>query len=99
LNVIPLSLLKSSVLSCKEEILLIEEDNAKSDKLKNGTNLTTEESYAGSYYWACYTIKFVNDTYKNSDINVNINVDNITKTTTANLTSPIITTCITFFSS
>ena len=42
----------------------------------DGTNLTTEESYAGDYYWACYTIKFVNDTYKNSDINVNINVDN-----------------------
>ena len=55
----------------------------------DGTNLTTEESYAGSYYWACYTIKFVNDTYKNSDINVNINVDNITKTTTANLSKII----------
>lgn len=55
----------------------------------DGTNLTTEESYAGNYYWACYTIKFVNDTYKNSDINVNINVDNITKTTTANLSKII----------
>ena len=55
----------------------------------DGTNLTTEESYAGNYYWACYTIKFVNDTYKNSDINVNINVDKITKTTTANLSKII----------
>lgn len=55
----------------------------------DGTNLTTEESYAGDYYWACYTIKFVNDTYKNSDINVNINVDTITKTTTANLSKII----------
>lgn len=55
----------------------------------DGTNLTTEESYAGNYYWACYTIKFVNDTYKNSDINVNIKVDNITKTTTANLSKII----------
>lgn len=55
----------------------------------DGTNLTTEESYAGNYYWACYTIKFVNDTYKNSDINVNINVDNITKTATANLSKII----------
>ena len=55
----------------------------------DGTNLTTEESYAGDYYWACYTIKFVNDTYKNSDITVNINVDKITKTTTANLSKII----------
>lgn len=55
----------------------------------DGTNLTTEESYAGNYYWACYTIKFVNDTYKNSDINVNINVDKITKKTTANLSKII----------
>lgn len=55
----------------------------------DGTNLTTEESYAGNYYWACYTIKFVNDTYKNSDISVNINVDKITKTTTANLSKII----------
>lgn len=56
----------------------------------DGTNLTTEESCAGNYYWACYTIKFVNDTYKNSDINVNINVDNITtKTATANLSKII----------
>lgn len=55
----------------------------------DGTNLTTEESYAGDYYWACYTIKFVNDTYKNSDINVNINVDNTIKTTTANLSKII----------
>ncbi len=56
----------------------------------DGTNLTTEESYAGNYYWACYTIKFVNDTYKNSDISVNINVDNITtKTATANLSKII----------
>lgn len=55
----------------------------------DGANLTTEESYAGDYYWACYTIKFVNDTYKNSDISVNINVDNTTKTTTANLSKII----------
>lgn len=55
----------------------------------DGTNLTTEESYAGDYYWACYTIKFVNDTYKNSDISVNINVDNKTQKATANLSKII----------
>ena len=55
----------------------------------DGSNLTTEEGYAGNYYWACYTIKFVNDTYKNCDINININVDGITKTTTANLSKII----------
>ena len=55
----------------------------------DGTNLTTEESYAGDYYWACYTIKFVNDTYKNSDITVNINVDNKTQKATANLSKII----------
>lgn len=55
----------------------------------DGSNLTTEEGYAGNYYWACYTIKFVNDTYKNCDINININVDKITKTTTANLSKII----------
>ena len=55
----------------------------------DGSNLTTEEGYAGNYYWACYTIKFVNDTYKNCDINININVDGITETTTANLSKII----------
>ena len=55
----------------------------------DGSNLTTEEGFAGNYYWACYTIKFVNDTYKNYDINININVDKITKTTTANLSKII----------
>ena len=55
----------------------------------DGSNLITEEGYAGNYYWACYTIKFVNDTYKNCDINININVDKITKTTTANLSKII----------
>lgn len=51
----------------------------------DGKNLTTDESYAGNYYWACYTIKFVNDIYKNSDINITIKVDNVSKSTTANL--------------
>ena len=55
----------------------------------DGSNLTTEEGYAGNYYWACYTIKFVNDTYKNSDINININVDKINRATTANLSKII----------
>ena len=51
----------------------------------DGKNLTTDESYAGNYYWACYTIKFVNDIYKSSDINITIKVDDISKSTTANL--------------
>lgn len=55
----------------------------------DGSNLTTEEGYAGNYYWACYTIKFVNDTYKNCDINININVDKINRATTANLSKII----------
>lgn len=55
----------------------------------DGSNLTAEEGYAGNYYWACYTIKFVNDTYKNRDININISVDGKTKTTTANLSKII----------
>ena len=51
----------------------------------DGKKITTDESCAGNYYWACYTIKFVNDTYKNSDINITIKVDDVSKSTTANL--------------
>lgn len=51
----------------------------------SGEDITTEEQYAGNYYWACYTIKFVNDTYKDSDINIAIKVDDVSKSTTANL--------------
>ena len=39
----------------------------------DGTDLTTVSSEAtSSYYWACYTIEFVNSTYKASDIKVEL---------------------------
>ena len=52
----------------------------------NGDDLRTIElSSTKNYYWACYTIRFVNDTYKASDISVSIDVDGTTQTRVANL--------------
>ena len=42
----------------------------------NGTELTTDESAAGEYFWACYTIKYTSDDFKFHAIPVTINVNN-----------------------
>ena len=51
----------------------------------NGSDLRTE-AYTSTEgcYWACYTIKFTTDTYKDKDITVTINVDGKTETRTVN---------------
>lgn len=52
----------------------------------NGRNLFDEKiTGTDDYYWACYTIKFTNETYKNSNINVtlNINGNDVTSTSTS----------------
>ena len=41
----------------------------------DGTDITTDEAYAGQYYWAAYTIRFINDTYKDTNITVNLSID------------------------
>ena len=52
----------------------------------NGTDVTTDSTFAKEYYWACYTIKFVTDTYKNKDINMKLLVNDVEQcTATANL--------------
>lgn len=55
------------------------------DASDNG--LTTDVSYAGNYYWACYSIRFVSgSTYQNTDFTVSLTVnDNVVATKTANL--------------
>lgn len=52
----------------------------------NGRSLFDEKiTGTDDYYWACYTIKFINETYKNSNINVtlNINGNDVTSTSTS----------------
>ena len=52
----------------------------------NGTDVTTDSTFAKEYYWACYTIKFVTDTYKNKDIKMKLLVNDVEQcTATANL--------------
>ena len=52
----------------------------------DGTNVTTDTSYEGNYYWACYTIKFNTTKYRTTDISVSFNVDGEQKSSrTANL--------------
>lgn len=41
----------------------------------NGTDLTTDETSKGDYYWACYTIQFATDTYKASDITASLVIE------------------------
>ena len=40
----------------------------------DGSNLTTNPEMKGLYYWACYTIHFNTDTYRNSNISAYIKV-------------------------
>lgn len=51
--------------------------------------LTTDEAYAGDYYWACYSIRYVSgDKYKDEDITVNLNINSEqVSTRTASLSS------------
>ena len=54
----------------------------------DGENITTDENYAGHYYWATYTIRFLTDTYKNTDFSLDFFVNGEKKgTATANLYS------------
>lgn len=54
----------------------------------NGDDLRTLAlTSTKNYYWACYTIRFVNDTYKASDISVTIDVDGKSQTRVANLSN------------
>ena len=43
----------------------------------NGTDLTTDETSKGDYYWACYTIQFATDTYKASDITASLVIEDV----------------------
>ena len=52
----------------------------------NGRSLFDEKiTGTDDYYWACYTIKFTNETYKNSNIDVTLNIDgeDVTSTSTS----------------
>ncbi|MEI3535774.1 MAG: hypothetical protein V8R16_03295 [Bacilli bacterium] len=56
----------------------------------DGTDTTTDSTFAKDYYWACYTIKFVTDTYKDKDITMSLKVNDVVQSTlTANLTKII----------
>ena len=43
----------------------------------NGSELTTDESSAGNYYWACYTVKYNNGSFYNVDLPVSITVNEV----------------------
>lgn len=52
----------------------------------DGTKLTTDDSVAGNYYWACYTIKYTSNTYKSTDIQIDFKVNqNVQSTKIANV--------------
>lgn len=54
------------------------------DASENG--LTTDTSYAGNYYWACFSIRYVTETFKDADFTVSLNInDSVVATRTANL--------------
>lgn len=56
------------------------------DNFFNGIKLLNKNITSTSdYYWACYTIKFVTDTYKNSDISITFKVDDYEATRTTSL--------------
>lgn len=56
------------------------------DNFFNGAKLLNKNVTSTSdYYWACYTIKFVTDTYKNSDISITFKVDSYEATRTTSL--------------
>lgn len=42
----------------------------------NGENLTENKEEAGDFYWACYTIRFDTETYKSTDFNAFLTVEN-----------------------
>lgn len=44
--------------------------------------LTTDVNESGDYYFACYTIKFSKDTYKDSDITISLTINGIEDSTT-----------------
>ena len=37
--------------------------------------LTTDENYAGEYYWACYTIRYLDDTFNNINIPLTVKIN------------------------
>ena len=41
----------------------------------DGTDLTTDQTKSGEYYWACYSVIFETDTYKNADITAKLIVE------------------------
>ncbi len=40
----------------------------------DGTDLSTDVEYAGNYYWACYSIAFSSNTYKDTEITISIDI-------------------------
>mgnify|MGYP002515937888 CR=1 FL=1 len=56
------------------------------DNFFNGAKLLNKNVTSTSdYYWACYTIKFVTDTYKDSDISITFKVDDYEASRTTSL--------------
>ena len=43
----------------------------------DGTDLTTDETYAGNYYWACYTIAYSSSKHFATEIDVTFAIDGI----------------------
>ena len=41
----------------------------------NGTDLTTDASYAGQYYWACYLIEFESGNHYEADFSLSLSID------------------------
>lgn len=51
--------------------------------------LTTDENYAGEYYWACYTIRYLDDTFNNINIPLTVKINDQTLTRKASLSEAI----------
>lgn len=47
----------------------------------NGTDLTTNKEESGDYYWACYVIRFQDETHYASDITMAVSINGVEKET------------------
>lgn len=59
--------------------------NEEANYFNGGKLINCNVTSSKDYYWACYTIKFVSETYKESDITITINIDEYKDTRTVSL--------------
>ena len=95
-NIEKLSFLRGHV-DCKNDVNEIEvktiyrsiEANNYKYYYSQENGLTTDENYAGEYYWACYTIRYLDDTFNNINIPLTVKINDYTLTRKASLSEAI----------